>query len=357
MQALDMWTNDFASIGSRTFGTEAGNFMITGPNWTGETPAGVKETFKCPTRFAWILVQISCSNPEEYPEIHALQDGLILTPLSFWGKPYTPPTNVTVNPDVDTTATPFDQLRLMDGVTFFKRLAIAMKDNPATGADDKMVKMLHKLGVEPGKELDPSTLSPAVIKGMNKAALEIFSLLGTAQYEMKAVNGWILALNMGKYKDDYNTRAFIAYAGLGALTSDDAVYPSAFVDGDGNVLNAANNYRMHFEKDGLFPSQSGVWSISAYRENFYVRNPIERYGILSSMPLKYNADGTLDIYIQAKSPGAEKEVNWLPIPPSGPFNISIRVYQPKKEIMDGRTENNVVVEASTYVIPAIMKVD
>ena len=134
-------------------------------------------------------------------------------------------------------------------------------------------------------------------------------------------------------------------SGLGALTSDDAVYPCAFVDGDGKVLDAANNYVMHFEKDGLPPSASGVWSISPYRENFYVRNPLERYGILSSMPLKFNADGSLDVYIQAKSPGADKETNWLPTPPSGPFNLTVRIYQPRKEVLDG-----------TYKLPPVKTV-
>ncbi len=101
------------------------------------------------------------------------------------------------------------------------------------------------------------------------------------------------------------------------------------MDGDGKPLDGASKYILHLEKEGLPPSASGVWSVSAYRENFYVRNPIERYGILSTMPLEYKADGSLDLYIQAGSPGAEKDANWLPCPPSGPFNLSIRVYQPK----------------------------
>jgi hypothetical protein len=153
---------------------------------------------------------------------------------------------------------------------------------------------------------------------MDKAARKIFNLLGTAQYDMKSVNGWLLALNVGKFETDYNNRAFIAYVGLGALTKDDAIYPTAFVDGDGKVLDGARKYVMHFEKGPIFPSHSGVWSISPYRENFYVRNSLNRYGILSSMSLKYNADGSLDVYIQAHSPGADKESNWLPCPPSGP---------------------------------------
>jgi hypothetical protein len=151
--------------------------------------------------------------------------------------------------------------------------------------------------------------------------------------------------NLGRYEADYQTRAFVAYMGLGALTSDDAVYPTTYTDRDGHALDATYNYVMHFPKGRLPPSKAGVWSISQYRDNFYVRNKLDRYGILSSMPLKYNADGSLDVYIQAKSPGTDKEANWLPAPPSGMFNLTTRIYQPAKEALDG-----------TYVLPAVTRV-
>jgi len=181
-------------------------------------------------------------------------------------------------------------------------------------------------------------------------------MLEWAPYQMKTVNGWLLPLNLGRYGTDYNTRAFVAFVGLGALWSDDAVYPSAFVDDDGKPLDGASAYQFHLGKDQLFPSHSGVWSISAYRGNFYVHNPIERYGITSGMPLTYNSDGSLDVYIQAHSPGPDREPNWLPCPPSGPFNLTVRVYQPRQEMLDGQTENHLVVRAGTYQIPPIQKV-
>jgi hypothetical protein len=345
MQALNMWTDDFASVGTRTAATNAGNYLIAGPNWNGTAPSDVKEVFRCSTRYAWVLVQISAGGPQDYPAIHALQDKISATPLSFWGKPYTPPRNVPVDPTADITATPYDQVRLMTGEMFFKRLAALLKENPPYPGDTKALEKLKKIGIEPGKDFDASKLDAATLKGINKAPGEVWLKFANDPYEMETANGWINILNLGRYGTDYETRAFVAYFGLGALTSDDAVYPSALVDGDGKVLDGAQKYIMHFEKNGVPPSHVGVWSISPYRENFYVRNSINRYGILSSMPLKYNADGSLDVYIQAKTPGADKESNWLPCPPSLPFNLTIRVYQPKKEILDG-----------TYKIPPIRKV-
>jgi hypothetical protein len=345
MQAMNMWTDDFASAGTRTPETNAGNYLIAGPNWNGTAPPDVKAVFRCSTRYAWVLVQISAGGPQDYPAIHELQDQIQAIPLSSWGKPYTPPTNVPVDPTADITATPYDQVRLMTGEMFFKRLAALLKENPPYPGDTKSLEMLKKIGIEPGKDFDTSKLDPDTLKGINKAPGVVWLKFATGPYEMKTVNGWINMFNIGRFGTDYETRAFVAYFGLGALTSDDCIYPSAVLDGEGKVLDGAQKYVMHFEKNGVPPSHVGVWSISPYRENFYVHNPIERYGLLSGMPLKYNADGSLDVYIQAKSPGPDKEANWLPCPPSGPFNLTIRVYQPKKEILDG-----------TYKLPPVKKV-
>ncbi|MBR0956305.1 DUF1254 domain-containing protein [Bradyrhizobium japonicum] len=345
MQLMNMWTDDFASIGSRTTGTGAGKFLVAGPKWNGTAPSDIKDVYRCSTRFAWLLVQMSAAGPQDFPEIHALQDQLQITPLSAWGKPYTPPSDVPINPAVDLTATPYDQVRLMTGEMFFERLAKLLKDNPPYPADARMLEKLRRFGIEPGQEFDTSKLDPAIIKGLNEAPGEVWLKFQQAAYDQPAVNGWLNILNLGRYGTDYNTRALVAWFGLGALTSDDAVYPSTFVDGDGKVLDGAAKYVLHFDKGELPPSAVGVWSVSPYRENFYVRNSINRYGILSGMPLKYNADGSLDIYIQATSPGADKEANWLPCPPSLPFNLTIRSYQPSKPLLDG-----------SYKIPPVKRV-
>lgn len=305
----------------------------------------MNETFRSTTRYAWVLVQMSAGSPKDYPEIHALQDQLKITPLSAWGTPYTPPATVPVDRTVDLTATPFDQVRLMTGATFFARLAQVLADNPPYPVDSASVEKLKTLGVEPGQRFDPTRTDPEIVKGINEAPAEVWKQFAIGPYGMPTVNGWINMLNLGKHGTDYQTRAYVAFMGLGALSSEDAVYPSTFVDGDGTPLDGGSRYVMHFEKDGLPPSKVGVWSISPYRDNFYVRNAQERYGILSSMPLQYNADGSLDVYIQATSPGADKESNWLPCPPSGSFNLTVRAYQPLPPLLDG-----------TYKLPPVRRV-
>jgi hypothetical protein len=138
-------------------------------------------------------------------------------------------------------------------------------------------------------------------------------------------------LNIARFGTDYEIRAFVAYFGLLAGVKEDIVYPSAMVDGNGWALDGSHKYIMHWDKADLALSQDGVWSISQYRENFYVHNPLNRYQLGSNTPLKYNPDGSLDMYIQANSPGPDKEDNWLPLPPSGMVNLTIRIYNPKPE--------------------------
>jgi hypothetical protein len=346
MQALNMWTDDFGTAGTRTNGGKAANYLIAGPKWNGEAPHGVDQVFRCTTRYAWVLVQMAAASPADFAAVHVKQDQLKITPLSAWGRPYTPPTKVAVDPNVDLTATPFDQVRLMTGAVFFNRLAKLLAEDPPYPADDKMIERLKHLGVEPGKPFDPMKLDPAVLDGINQAPAEVNKQFGVGPYQMKGVNGWINMLNLGNYGTDYSTRAFIANVGLGALPKEDAVYPSAFVDSSGTALDGSHKYVMHFAKDELPPSAVNVWSISPYRDNFYVRNGLNRYGILSSMPLKFSPDGSLDVYLQSDSPGPDRESNWLPIPPSGSYNVTVRVYQPKESLMDG-----------TYHLPPITRTD
>ena len=103
---MNMWTDVFASIGNRATGTSAADFLIAGPNWKGAAPAGIKDTFRSSTRYAWALGQTQANGPADFPAVNAIQEGYKLTPLSAWGKSYTPPTNVPVDSKVDLQVTP-----------------------------------------------------------------------------------------------------------------------------------------------------------------------------------------------------------------------------------------------------------
>jgi len=340
---FDMWSNVFASIGTRTTGTGAANFLIAGPGWQGTPPADVKQSFRAPTRFVWVNGQMQANGPRDYAAVNALQKQYKLTPLSAWGKSYEPPAEVPVAAGVDAKTAPLVQVQKMDAGAYFGRLARLMKDNPPAAADGAMVEKLKTLGIEPGKEFDINKIDPDTQKGLQRA-MGAFEKLQEGVKKLKTENGWIvMPKDMGDYGTDYETRAGIALVGLGAIQPHDVAYPTAFIDGGGKTLEGASRYILHF---GQTPPTNATWSVSMYDpDGFYVPNAINRYNLAAWMPLKYNGDGSLDMYIQANSPGADNEANWLPAPAGGSFSLTVRDYWPKEAMIDG-----------TYKLPPVKKV-
>jgi hypothetical protein len=333
---LDAWTNVFATPGARTTGTKAGSFAITGPNWTGNLPAGVQE-IKSPTNMVWILGRTQTNGPADYPAVHAIQAGFKLVPLSLFGKQYVALEGV-VDPDADMKTPPVEEFQRMTGVEFLTALARLLTSNPPPDTDAPMLEKLAMIGVIPGQIFDPSKLDPTVAKGLEGIVSRAIATLHEQAKAMgSAVNGWrIPKMDIGAFGIDYDTRAFIALIALGANLPADSLYPTTFVDGEGKPLNGANRYVLHFDA-GLTPPVNAFWSVTMYDpQSFFVDNSIDRYAISSWMLLKRNNDGSLDIYIQHDSPGADKEANWLPAPDGG-FNITMRMYWPKDSpsIIDG----------------------
>lgn len=337
MPMLDAWTNVFASPGKRTTGVKAGNFAITGPGWQGALPKGVTE-LKSPTNMVWIIGRTQTNGPKDYPAVHKIQDGYKLTPLSAFGKPYAPPEGK-VDSNVDMNTPPVEQVRKMSAEAFFNRMAALLKSNPPPASDAPILEKLKTIGVAPGERFELAKLDPAVAKGLERSVAVALEKLQAASEETGApVNGWrVPPMILGDYGSNYGARAVVALIGLGANLPQDAVYPSAFVDGDGKTLNGANKYVIRFDKDSL-PPVKAFWSVTMYNpESFFVANSINRYAISSWMPLKKNKDGSLDLYLQHDSPGKDREANWLPANDKD-FNVTLRMYWPKDKapsIIDG----------------------
>ena len=346
---LSGWTDVFAVPGKRTTGGGAKTFLVTGPGWTGTVPDGMTE-LKSPTDMVWLLGRIYCTGtPEDYAAVHALQDAFKLQPLSTWGKDYTPPAGK-VDPSIDMKTPPVEQVARMTTEQFFNRLAMLMKDNPPPAAEAPILAKLAKIGIVPGQKFDPSKLDPAVAKGLSQSLPAALSKLSEASSKTGApVNGWrVPPMVLGRFGSEYGVRAVVALVGLGANLPEDAVYPSVYVDADGKPLDAANRYVIHFAKDQT-PPVHAFWSITMYDpHSFFVPNSINRYAVSSWMPLVKNADGSIDIYVQATSPGKDKEANWLPAPASGAFNMTMRMYWPTEKapsIIDGSWKPPVVKKA------------
>lgn len=332
---LSGWTEVFADPGTRTTGTKAGDFVIVGPNWKGALPPGL-EVFKSTTDLVWILGRTySDGTLEDYMAVHEIQDKYSLTPLSSYGKDYRPPQGK-INKQIDTRTPVRDQVNNLNGVEFFNRFAKLLVQNPPqSGVDDAMVTKLAKLGIVAGKEFNLGALDAQVKGAIAKAPKSgQAAIVGYKKDAGEVINGWLYPKDPGHYGTDYLRRAFVIYFGIGANLMQDAVYPNADSDANGNPLEGSKKYVLHFEK-GELPPVKGFWSLTMYNDQYYfVDNPLNRYTLSPRDPLKYNEDGSLDLYIQNKSPGQEKDANWLPAP-DGKFVLVFRFYWPEEAILNG----------------------
>jgi hypothetical protein len=330
---LDGWTEVFQVPGTRTTGDKAKTWAITGPNWKGKLPQGVRE-YKSPTAIVWLLGRIYCSGtPADYKAVHALQDQVKLVPLSSYGKKYTPSPG-TVDPAIDMKTSVREQVNRMDAGAYFKLLAQLMKDNPPAQADAPILARIAKIGIVPGQEFDIGKLDPAVAQGLNDVPkLGVEKIMAHFKNAGKMENGWVFSTKTGIYGTDYLQRALITAIGLGANRPEDAIYPTSETAVNGKPYEGANRYVIRFAK-GQMPPVNGFWSLTMYdSEYFFVQNPLNRYTLSSRSKLKANKDGSVDLYIQNASPGKGKEANWLPAP-ADPFKLMFRFYWPKAAIID-----------------------
>jgi hypothetical protein len=332
---LDMWTDVFASPGWRTTGTQAGQFLVTPPGWTGTVPAGLNH-LPAPTPFVWVIGRTKTDGAADYAAVHKIQAGYTVTPLSRLGKS-AEPVSVNIDPAVDMKTPPKIQVDAMSAADYFAYAAELLKVHPAHISDQPILAQMKRIGIEPGKSFNMDALDPEI-----KAALQTVPEDAQALMTWKVptlarvVNGWSMNTDtMGVYGNYYLKRAIVAQIGLGANLPEDAIYPLNIGDVEGKPLDGANKYVLHFDK-GETPPVNAFWSITLYDpEGFQVGNALNRFAFSSWMPFKANADGSLDIYFQHENPGKDLEANWLPAPKGG-FNLTMRLYGPKPEVLNGK---------------------
>lgn len=333
----DMWTDVFASLGYRTSGTQEAHFALVTKDYKGELPKGVKR-IESPTSMVWIINRIQTNGPKDYKFVNGLQAGFKITPLSQWGnKNYKAPA-AKIDKSVDVKVTPFDQIVKMPADKYFAYGAELLKKYPPHLTDVGMMARLERIGIVQGESYDLSKQPESIQKALKKASVDGLKLMQKSIPTLgKYVNNWTVSTDtMGVYGNAYQKRAVVTLVGLGALPAEDAVYPVCNADKDGNKIVGEHNYVLHFDKDKI-PPANAFWSLTMYdEEGFPVDNAINRYAIGDRDDLKFNKDGSLDIYIQHTSPGKEKESNWLPSPEKGVLGITLRLYSPKAEVLDGR---------------------
>jgi hypothetical protein len=332
---IDMWTDVFACPGKRTTGTGDVRFAVVPPRWRGNLPQDV-ERIDAPTPYVWIIGRTQTNGINDYDAVHKVQDGYTVTPLSQWGKAIQP-VKVAIDPDVDMKTAPMVQVDTMAAGSFFACAAELMKVNRPHITDQPIIARMRRIGIEPNASFDLGKAAPAVTRALERAAPDALSAMRAKIPTLaRVVNGWQMNTDtMGVYGNYYLKRAIVALVGLGANLPEDAVYPLNIGDADGKPLTGANKYTIHFAKSEV-PPASAFWSITLYdKDGFPSSNALNRNAIGDRDMLTVNADGSIDLYFQHESPGADKEANWLPAP-IGDFNLTMRVYAPKHEVLDGR---------------------
>ncbi len=332
---LDMWTDVFAAPGWRTTGTAAQSFLVVPPGWSGTCPPNI-EVIDAPTPYVWIIGRTKTDGPDDYKKVNALQDGFQITPLSQWGKTPTPP-KAHIDPSIDMVTPPLDQVNKMSAASYFALASELLELHAPHISDWSILARMKRIGLSVGTKFDAAKLDATISKALDKAAADALkTMLGKLKTLGTPVNGWQMNTDtMGVYGNFYMKRAIVAMVGLGANQPEDAIYPLNYADSDGKPLQGDQNYVLHFEKNQI-PPVNAFWSITMYdAAGFQVANELDRFAISSWMPLKTNADGSLDIYFQHANPGADKESNWLPSPASGILGVTMRLYAPKPGALNG----------------------
>jgi hypothetical protein len=328
----DMWTDEFAAPGQRTTGTGANAWAVAPPGWQGILPDGVGR-IQAPTPHVWIIGRTQTNGPADYPVVHKFQDMFGLTPLAYWGDA-APPATAVIDLAVDMATPPLDQVNGMSAEDFFTRGLALMEQHPPHLTDWSLVAQMGRLGLVAGTrfaDLDPGIRAALqdVPAAARQAIQQAFPRLA------KVVNGWQMNIDtMGVYGNFYLKRAVVAMGGLGALAAEDAVYPLLLADANGQPLTGDHDYVLHFDQADLPPVRA-FWSVTMYDDQgFQAANALNRFAIGDRDPLRYNPDGSVDLYLQHDSPGPDEEANWLPAP-RGPLGVTMRLYSPQPSVLNG----------------------
>jgi hypothetical protein len=321
-------TFNYGYVGSRATGNEAGDYMVVGPNWKGETPPGIKKVFRSTTDFSLAAYRTQLIDPKDMPNVEKVQAGYKAQPLSAYLKQPAPPAPPAIDfPKID---------KELVKTNFFEYLDFALQFAPAGPEEEAIRAKLATVGIGPGKKFNFKDLSlehkAAILLAMKEGDIKVEKYLEAGQ---KNINGWKVGSLFGDrefYNGDWLKRAAAAKGGIYGNNAVEAMYPLTKTLASGEELDGSKHkYTLTFAKD-QFPPVNAFWSVTMYdgKTQLLIKNPINRYLINSPMlpSMKKDKDGSLTLYVQKDSPGKDKESNWLPAP-DGPIYLVLRLYWPK----------------------------
>jgi len=334
-QIIDMYTHNVDYVGTRKTGFGAGNYMFVGPYWNGETPKGIEKVIKSEGNYLLALGRTQVFSSEDAQTAKAIMENYkVVSYNEFTGQ------SKTKTHSTPPAYPPYNEQNVKNE-NFISYLNALMSQGEIHPTEKELFKRFSKIGIVPGQTFNSDDFDPEIIKAINEGiAVATEKMLEESAKLGELKNGWQLVSgafgNRETMHGRYLTRAAAAYFGLWGNDLEEAFYPEATLDSNNETLDGSkHNYILHFKKDEL-PPVKAFWSLSMYKlpEQLFAKNEIGRYIISSSTEgLKYNKDGSLDVYIQKENPGADKASNWLPAY-DGPFSLQARLYWPNPESLD-----------------------
>jgi len=334
LQFIDAYTYNFAYVGTRTTGNGGGKFLLAGPGWKGDKPAGVEDVIRSDTDLVFVLYRTQLFSPDDLPNVTKIQAGYQAQPLSAFLNQPAPP-----SPPADWIA-PLTAEQQKTSPEFFEILNYTMRFAPSLPSEKDLRDRFATLGIAADGSFNADKLTPEIRKAVEAGMADAWAELATFKKDKvdtgQVTSGQVFGTRE-QLNGNYLYRMAGAVLGIYGNSSSEAMYPVLSTDSDGAPLTGADNYTLTFAP-GQLPPVNAFWSVTMYKlpESLLVANPINRYLINSPMlpDLVKNPDGSLTIYVQNTSPGPEKEANWLPSP-DGPFTLYMRLYSPKPEALDG----------------------
>ena len=322
----DMWTEVFASPGTRTHGTGPLTFALCGPQWRGALPAGMTRV-DAPTAVVWIIGRLETRGADDYSSVHALQDQMRLAPLSTWPRFQVPAFEK--DESIDMTTPPMFQVEQLSAREFFSLASELVTLYPPHGTDWSMTARLARTDFHVGAPFDIAQCATPIRAAYENASQVAHEMMRRRFATIAPIiNGWSTISDMGVWGNNYLKRAMIARSGLGAIPPEESLYPNLQRDDTNRPLHGSSSYLLRFEA-GQLPPVDAFWSITVYDEHGYqVANELDRFALGSRDELEFSNDGSLEIVLSHHPPREHSLRNWLPVP-QAPFALTMRLYLPR----------------------------
>jgi hypothetical protein len=346
-QLIDLYTHNFAYIGTLTNDNKAGKYLVVTNDWQGEKPEGINDIIQSETSIFFVIVRTQLFDENDLENVKRIQDDYQMQSLSEY-----------LGTESSSKSEEDDFPVWNEGDQFtteaFTYLDFMLKLVNPVAEEKELLEKFKKLGIGTEKKFDLADFDKDTQKAIEEGVKEGFAeveafiaketsdplvsakIFGTREFLMES------AKNNYQLDKIFILRTAAAHQGLYGNSGAEAIYPSYLGEASGVPFDASKNkYTLTFKKDE-FPPVKSFWSLTLYdaKTQLLVDNPLDRYLLNSSMMEDYvlGKNGSLTFYIQKDSPGKELENNWLPAP-DGTFYTVLRLYGPEKAALEGEWIN------------------